>query len=125
MLAHTRLAAAAFSLAALFAGPALASSHIEYSTPKPKETLTKAPAAIILSFSQNIDPTASSIKVYNAAGKMINNGMAVGNPHTPRVISTASLPANMPKGEYTVQWKAVCNCAGHSTTKEAFVFFIK
>ncbi|MEA2551770.1 MAG: copper transport protein, partial [Actinomycetota bacterium] len=62
------------------------------------------------------------VTVLDTSGADIHAGRATAVPGQPRELSV-SLPANLPKGVYTVNWRAVSAADGHITAK-AFAFGI-
>ncbi len=111
----------ALILALGLALPVLAHAVLLRSIPDANASLQTAPAQIELFFSEQLDPTFSSITVLNADGTAIDNKDARVDTSDPThmVVSVPSLP----DGVYTVSWKALSAADGHLTTG-AFPFAV-
>lgn len=85
-------------------GTGTALGHAELVTVVPADgaTVASPPAEIVLTFSQNLDPGRSSIRLVDAGGRVIAEGGQVdpGNVRTMRLALTAP-PA---PGAYTIRW---------------------
>ncbi|MEA2438499.1 MAG: copper transport protein, partial [Thermoleophilaceae bacterium] len=114
--------AAVIAIVALFlgAGPASAHANLLSSDPKDGATLATAPTHVTLTFSEPVDAGLSLVKVLDASGGDIHAGPAVAVSGDPRELSV-SLPAHLPDGVYTVNWRAVSAADSHITAK-AFAF---
>ena len=97
------LACAATLLAAL-AMPANASAHAELDSVSPadKSTVQGSPTEIVMTFTQNLDPAKSSIRVVDPGGKVVVQGGTVA-AGSPRKMTLAVDPALQP-GAYTIRW---------------------
>jgi copper transport protein len=91
-------------LAALVAPPA-ASAHasIRYEWPAYRERMAFSPRQIILRFDQTVDVLPDAIRVLDADGRNL-----AGAAHGIRLGIAAPVP-QLPRGAYTVRWKALSN----------------
>jgi putative copper export protein/methionine-rich copper-binding protein CopC len=102
---HRRKLAALAAFAALAACPAGAAAHpfLIQSSPAPGTIAPQAPRNVALSFTQSVDPQASSIHVSGPGGRPIPTaGVARTGPTT----LTTRLAAAPPTGVYKVSWVA-------------------
>jgi copper transport protein len=104
----------------LGAGPAVAHANLLSSDPKDGATLATAPTHVTLTFSEPVDAGLSLVEVLDSSGGDIHAGPAVAVSGEPRELSM-SLPAHLPDGVYTVNWRAVSAADSHITAK-AFAF---
>jgi copper transport protein len=105
---------------ALMAGPAFAHAELLSSDPKDGAMLASAPTHVTLTFSEPVDAGLSLVKVLDTSGADVHSGPAVAVSGNARELSV-SLPAHLPDGVYTVNWRAVSAADGHITAK-AFAF---
>jgi copper transport protein len=112
-LAHG-LIVGVLALVVLTAGAGVASAHALLSSSDPANgaSLPKAPSEIRLTFTESPDPALSTILVLDSGGTKLPVGPATLQP--PRTL-TASLPAHLPNGVYTVSWQTVSTQDGHET----------
>ena len=98
----------------LTAGAGVASAHALLSSSDPADgaSLPKAPSEIRLTFTESPDPALSTILVLDSGGTKLPVGPPTLQP--PRTL-TASLPAHLPNGVYTVSWQTVSTQDGHET----------
>jgi copper transport protein len=98
----------------LTAGAGVASAHalLASSDPANGASLPKAPSEIRLTFTESPDPALSTILVLDSGGTKLPMGPPTLQP--PRTL-TASLPAHLPNGVYTVSWQTVSTQDGHET----------
>ncbi|MDE3090191.1 MAG: copper resistance protein CopC, partial [Chloroflexota bacterium] len=102
-------------LAALFfaATPALAHANLVRSEPPANSAQKVPPTSVRLWFSETVEPSFSSVSVFNTLGAEIDQR----DSHRLREDPTAmgvSLPG-LPQGLYTVAWKTVSAVDGHVT----------
>lgn len=112
--------ASAAALAALFFGsmPAFAHAQLRSATPAAGGSVAKAPAEVVVNFSEPVESAFSSIVVRDAVGKRVDKADAhldKGDRTTMRV----SLPP-LGQGIYIVQWRALT--ADTHRTDGAFIF---
>ena len=65
------------SLASIVAGVALGHAELATVDPVDKSTVQGSPTEIVMTFTQNLDPSKSSIRVVNAAGTVVAQGGTV------------------------------------------------
>ncbi|RNJ48148.1 copper resistance CopC family protein [Methylocystis hirsuta] len=86
------------------AGGAQAHASLDHAEPRVGNTVSAAPSAVTLWFTQNIEPAFTSIAVFNAVGVRVDTGGT-------RVDSAASLAQvglrPLPPGVYRVRWRAL------------------
>lgn len=78
----------------------LAHAELATITPADKSTVP-APTTIVATFTQNLDPTKSSLTVVDAAGNVVAQGGTVG---ADKRTLTLPLTAALAPGEYTIRW---------------------
>jgi methionine-rich copper-binding protein CopC len=120
MSVRTPLAGAFIAgLVAALLVPAIALAHAELdkATPADKSTVQGSPTEILMTFTEPVDPSKSSLKLVDPSGTVIADGSTVsaGNPKLMRLaISTVLAPAT-----YTVRWTTASALDGdldHGTT---------
>jgi len=88
----------------LAASPAFAHAFLKNSTPPVGSSFPLPPKAVIIDFTEGVEPAFSSIEVQNAQGKRVDEGH-------PRLVNgnqtrlAVDLP-KLPPGEYKVTWHA-------------------
>lgn len=82
------------------ASPALGHAELESATPGPGDRVTGSPTVLVAQFSQDLDPTRTSLEVRDASGARIARGGEQGD--SPREFRL-DLPELEP-GEYEVRW---------------------
>jgi len=87
-------------LLATLVTPVAAHAELVSATPGPDAVVTTPPPILEAMFSQDLDPSRSSIEVRSAAGDRIATGGPLGG--SARTM-TAELPA-LPDGRFTVRW---------------------
>jgi len=101
----------------LTAATALGHAELDTATPKDKSTVQTPPTEIVMTFTEPVVPSKSSIKLVDASGKVIADGSTVdaGDAKTMRLAITGDLtPAT-----YTVRWTTASALDGdldHGTT---------
>jgi methionine-rich copper-binding protein CopC len=88
---------------AVFGVPTAALGHAELDsiTPADKSTVATAPSTIVAVFTEQLDPSKSSLTLVDASGKVIAQGGTV----DPNQTLTLNLdPATVVPGTYTVRW---------------------
>lgn len=100
--------------------PERADAHafLERSEPSANRVLPEQPTEISLTFTEPVEPEFSKAELYDASGALI--------PTDPSQIVAANqivltLPAGLPNGTYTVQWRNVSASDGHP--QQGFVPF--
>lgn len=102
LIAIAIAAAAAFALAT---NPARAHAFLDHATPAVGSSVPAAPAAVTLSFTQDLEPAFSSITVTDAAGRRVDLGNLRVPPGRPAELQIGVKP--LPPGSYTVNWHVV------------------
>jgi methionine-rich copper-binding protein CopC len=117
------LRATLLGLLGLVIWPSLAAAHafLEKSAPDADAVLDQAPASVQLWFSRAVEPSFSSIRVVNSAGKEVNNGKAAVSDSDPKLIAVNLQP--LAAGKYKVIWRIVA-LDGHKAKGE-FAFSVK
>lgn len=88
------------ALLSSLASTVLGHSALESATPGPGDRVTGSPTVLVAQFSQNLDPTRTSLEVRDASGARIVRGGEPGK--SPREFRL-DLPELLP-GEYEVRW---------------------
>ena len=110
---------ATFTLLASLVGAGGAQAHawLDHAEPRVGNTVSAAPSAVTLWFTQNIEQSFSTMEVLNAAGARVSVGR-------PRIDSSNSLMQMslkpLPPGVYRVRWR-VLSVDSH-TTEGSFKF---
>jgi methionine-rich copper-binding protein CopC len=100
-------------LALLLILPAEAHATLVRSDPPAGALLTTAPKALVLEFSERVDPSFSAVRLLDSNSQVVNAGPGVIDPAAPRVLR---LPlAELPKDSYTAVWKVRSADDGHVT----------
>lgn len=116
--ALARLAALALAALVVVAGvvagiaaPASAHDSLVSTDPADGSTVETAPAAVLLTFTQEVLPLGTAVQVVGPSGAAMNDGpvTVLGS------VLTQNLAADRPAGAYTVQWRATA-ADGHPTT---------
>ncbi|WP_407341686.1 copper resistance protein CopC [Pengzhenrongella phosphoraccumulans] len=112
--AVARLVALAFTalvVVSAVAAPASAHDVLEATDPADGSTVETAPAAVVLTFSQEVVALGTEVQVVGPAGQPMNDGPVA----VLGTVVTQNLAADRPAGAYTVQWRATSS-DGHPTT---------
>lgn len=101
------LAAALLVLGILVAAAGTAGAHavLENADPAPRASVSAAPKAITLTFSESVDMRDDGIRLFDDSMEQLDIG-AVHHPGGKAKVVAASLP-DLPRGLYTVAWRAV------------------
>jgi methionine-rich copper-binding protein CopC len=86
----------------LQAAPALAHAMLDHASPPVGSSVAKAPNAIVLWFTESLEPAFSQIEVRSASGAVVSSGKAQVNRTQMRV----SLKP-LPPGTYQVIWRVL------------------
>jgi copper transport protein len=94
--------------------PAHAHALLLRSNPAPNAVLAQPPAQVELFFSETVEPSLSTISVFDSSGKAVDLGDVRVDPNDPTrmTVSVGSLT----NGVYTVAWKAISATDGHLTS---------
>lgn len=100
---------------------ASAHAYLDHAQPAVGATLPSSPSVVKIWFTEEIDPSGTAIKVFNASGKEVDraNSTADLKDTTLEIVGVDVLPP----GEYKVVWKALC-MSGH-TTGGSYYFTVK
>jgi methionine-rich copper-binding protein CopC len=112
-----RLAAAVFVLLAAAGGQAHAHAFLDHAQPRVGATVQSAPAKLTLTFTQEIEPAFSSVKVTDAQGRLVDKG----DVQVQGALMQVTLAAIGP-GDYTVTWRVVS--VDTHVTEGDFVFHV-
>lgn len=115
-----RLAAAALLAGAgVLWGASGADAHalLSSSTPEDGAELAESPSRVVLSFTEEPEPSLAEVRVVDAAGATVSSAPAA--PVRPNQLSVPV--GNLPEGVYTVTWRVVSRVDGHATAG-AFAF---
>jgi methionine-rich copper-binding protein CopC len=94
---------------------ALAHAYLDHADPAPGSTLVQAPAQLRLTFSEDVDPTFSQIRVLNAQRAGVDRGDSRIAPDDPHALMV-SLQDGLPDGVYSVAWRTLSADDGHSVS---------
>jgi methionine-rich copper-binding protein CopC len=110
---------ASFVLASVVAADAHA--QLDRSDPRVGSTVSRAPPALTLYFSEAIEPAFSSVQVTDGAGRRVDSGkLRVGGADRRQM----QLPLKpLPAGSYTVRWRALS--VDTHTTEGSFSFEVR
>ncbi|WP_244613490.1 copper resistance CopC family protein [Methylosinus sp. Ce-a6] len=105
-------------LCAGVAGGARAHAILEHADPRVGSTISGAPSAVSLYFTQEVESSFTSIEVLNSAGARVDSGK-------PRVSGTTAQVGvePLPPGHYTVRWRALS--VDSHTTQGSFGFDVQ
>jgi methionine-rich copper-binding protein CopC len=118
MFKRSLLAVATLVLAAV---PAFAHAVPKQMTPAPDSTVS-APTEISMTFSEDLEPKFSVIKLLDSAGTVVSKQASVLDPANAKHL-TLALPKGLPAGLYTVQWTSSAT-DGHKLSR-SYTFTIK
>ena len=118
-MAARRIAGAIPALAAVLAAiallPASAAAHAGLTAAEPAAgaDLGASPTSILLSFSEQPEPSLSEVRLLDQGGSVVSTAPVAASPEDPLALE---LPvAQLPKGLYTVEYDVVSAVDGHST----------
>jgi copper transport protein len=114
------VAAIAVAFVALAGSPtAFAHATLVSSAPSSDEVLGRAPARVVLLFSESVETALASVRVYNGSAERVDVG-ATSHP-TPAQVEVG-LRRGLPRGTYTVAWRVVSSDS--HPLHGAFVFHV-
>lgn len=97
----------------VLARPALAHAGFRSSDPADGARLERSPTTITLTFTEAVDPSISTVRLLDAAGRAV----ATGSPEQPTAeVLRLPLPEPLARGSYTVTWLVVSAVDGHVTS---------
>jgi copper transport protein len=115
-IAGHALAAVVVVLGILALAPGTASAHalVRRSDPPDGALLQSAPRQVLVTFTEPPDPRLSSLHVLDQSGRDVESGPS--EPVSGQSLQLrVPLPASLPRGVYTVTWRAVSRADGHVT----------
>ena len=92
-------------LASCSTAPASAHAVLDGTVPATRSTMRESPKEVALKFTQRLEPAFSSVAVFDATGRQVDDGQPLvdaGDATTLRV----SLPP-LPSGRYRVRWRVL------------------
>ncbi len=94
--------------------PSLAHAELVSSVPAADAVVEVMPEALVLTFSESIEPAFSKIEIVGPDGLAVGGtSLAIDTANAASVIVT--LPAGLPDGSYTIDWAAVA-ADGHKVS---------
>ncbi len=105
MLYGSRIAAVLSVAVGLFVTPANAHPKLITSNPAPGASLSTAPKAIRMSFSEGLVPRFTGLELRNASGKIIPTGKTTLDGDNKKMM--VPVQAGLTAGPYNVSWHAV------------------
>jgi methionine-rich copper-binding protein CopC len=122
MLARSlQFGAAAILLSLLLPGGALAHAFLDHADPKVGSTMQTAPTEIKVWFTEEIEPTFSTLHVFDSQGKVVDKKDAHVDPKDKKLLIVSVAPLG--GGEYKVVWSVVAADTHH--THGQFKFTVK
>lgn len=106
----TRAALGTFLLVLLVAAPAAAHANLVGSVPRAGEAVPVAPERVVVTMSEAVDASFSTVRVENADGVRLDKGDVAVEGRTMSV----GVPA-LPHGIYRIRWQALSLSDGHTT----------
>ena len=119
-MTNFRIIACCSAIAAVVAlQPAGARAHafLDHATPLVGSTVAAAPHEVSLSFTQNLEPSFSSVQVTNAGGARVDQGKAQISGNSMRIGLKSLSP-----GTYKVHWHALS--VDTHTTQGSYTFTV-
>jgi len=121
MVTHRIIASAAVLAAAALGAPAVqAHAFLDHANPSVGSSLSNAPAAVTMWFTQQLEPAFTTATVIDKSGNRVDNGDAQVDPKDPTELRVPLKP--LPPGTYTVAWHAL-SVDTHTTTGH-FIFTV-
>jgi copper transport protein len=109
-------------LAPFWAGTALAHANLQSSDPAANAVLDQSPTEVTLTFTEPPEISLTSVRVLDTSGGDREQGSLQADPSDRFTIR--QLVETLPKGVYTVAWRAVSRADGHATAG-AFAFGVQ
>ena len=114
-------AAVAAAAALASATPALAHATLQETEPARGATVSTQPQAIVFHFSERVEMNFSAVHVYDASGKIVDDGSAV-HPGGNSSDVSIGLSSKVPQGTYTATYRVI-SADGHPVSG-GFLFSI-
>jgi copper transport protein len=103
---------------------ALAHAELVKAWPAAGASLARSPGEILLTFTEHVDVSLSSIQLYDRKGRLVRSlGTPTGAPG-PAPAMRALLTSVLPGGLYTVEWRAISSDDGHASAG-VYVFGVR
>jgi methionine-rich copper-binding protein CopC len=93
------------TFAVLAVSLAHAHAFLDHATPAVGRTVVTAPPAVIIWFTQELEPAFSSIEVQDQSGARVDAGDAKVDPKDATILRVSLKP--LPPGKYKVFWRVV------------------
>jgi methionine-rich copper-binding protein CopC len=84
---------------------AQAHAMLDHASPLVGSTVATAPPAVVLTFTQKLEPAFSTVRVENSTGARVDQGKAQLDPDSRTVLRIGLKP--LPPGTYRVFWKVL------------------
>ncbi|BBO62560.1 MULTISPECIES: CopC domain-containing protein YobA [Serratia] len=92
---------------------ALAHAHLKVETPKADASVSPAPKALTLSFSEGIEPNFSGVKITGPDNAVVKTGKLQLDPNNNTQVNVP-IESELSAGKYNVSWHVV-SVDGHKT----------
>jgi copper transport protein len=102
-----------FAAAWSVTSPVKAHANVVRSIPAAGAVLDQSPTAIILEFSEDLDPGFTRVELFDESGGLVSAGPGTIDPQAPRVLRLEIHP--LPQGTYSAVWRARSAADGHVT----------
>lgn len=115
-LASRTLAYILVAVTALVVAIPTVAAHAQFykSEPAPGSRLDAVPAVVVVTLSEQVDPSGSGLEVLDSENRRVDTGPTrIENGRQP--VFEADLRADLPEGVYRVKWKALSTVDGHIT----------
>ena len=103
MTSRLAIATAVAGLSLLPVRGALGHAFLQHAEPRVGSTVGPPPSALVLTFTEGVEPAFSKVELTDASGKRVDTGPL---EHPESNVITVSLPGLVP-GSYTVSWSVV------------------
>jgi copper resistance protein C len=122
MVTHRIIVSAAILAAALNFASRNADAHafLDHASPAVGSSVPSAPAAVMMWFTQQLEPAFTTATVTDASGNTVDSGAAQVDSKDPTELRVPLKP--LPPGAYTVAWHAL-SVDTHTTTGH-FIFTV-
>ncbi|MEZ4668676.1 MAG: copper resistance protein CopC [Anaerolineae bacterium] len=95
-------------------GLVMAHANLQRAEPPPNSILDSAPAEIRLWFTEPLEPQFSKINLRDSDGNILNTPPSQIDPNDSQQM--VLVPGDLPRGLYTVVWRALSSADGHPST---------
>ena len=118
MRATLIVATTVVAVLALFVANAAAHALLVKSEPEDGAVLERSPERVVAWYSQELDARKSVLRVFDAAGRQVDNGDGGVDLNDPDHTSMLATLPELPHGTYLVRWAAVSADDGDATQGE-------